>query len=62
MMDDRDDLPDDIPLADAVEQSQQVAPEPPAFEPVDVPIEANPSDWQEQLQEVAGEDEFDEYR
>lgn len=60
-MHDRDDLPDDIPVADAVEQDQQAVPEPPAPEPVDVPTEANPSDWQEQLQEVGGDD-LDEYR
>jgi hypothetical protein len=59
---DRDDLPDDVPIADALEQEQETVPEPPAFDQLDVPIEADPSDWQEQIQEVGDEDEFDEYR
>lgn len=59
---DRDDLPDDVPIADAVEQDQETAPEPPAFDQVDVPIEADPSDWQEQLQEVVVDDDLDEFR
>jgi hypothetical protein len=61
-MQDRDDLPDDIPVADAVEQEQPIAPEPAAPEQTDAPIEADPSDWQEQLQEVGADDERDEYR
>jgi hypothetical protein len=58
---DRDELPDDIPVADAVEQNQETVPDPPASDPAEPPIEANPPDWQEQLQEV-GEDDFDDYR
>jgi hypothetical protein len=61
-MNDRDDLPDDIPIADAVEQNQETAPEPPDFDRGDAPIEANPPDWQEQLQQVGSDDDFDEYR
>jgi hypothetical protein len=61
-MTDRDNLFDEIPVADAVEQEQEITPEPAAETPSDVPMEANASDWQEQLQEVAGEDDRDEYR
>ena len=64
-MQDRDDLPDDVPIADAVEQNQDAAPEPATFDAVDeveVPIDANPSDWQEQLQEVDVDDDLDDYR
>lgn len=59
---DRDNLSDEIPVADAVEQEQETAPEPTALASADVPMEANTSDWQEQLQEVVGEDDRDEYR
>ena len=58
---DREELPDDIPVADAVEQNQATVPEPPSVDALDAPIEANPPDWQEQLQEV-GDDDLDEYR
>ncbi|MBV9321069.1 MAG: hypothetical protein JOZ23_19655 [Mycobacterium sp.] len=59
---DRDNLSDEIPVADAVEQEQETTAEPTAPEPADVPMEANTSDWQEQLQEVVGEDDWDDYR
>ncbi len=62
-MPDRHDISDEVPVADAVEQNQEFAPQPaPVPEPTGVPIEANATDWQEQLQEVAGEDDRDEYR
>ena len=64
-MHDRDDLPDDVPIADAVEQEQDAAPEPSTFDEVEeleAPIEADPSDWQEQLQEVDVDDDLDDYR
>ncbi|BCO37364.1 hypothetical protein BMW24_013485 [Mycobacterium heckeshornense] len=51
---------DEIPVADAVEQNQDTAPQPAAVDPADAPMEANPPDWQEQLQEVPEDDE--EYR
>ncbi len=60
---DRHDLSDEVPIADAVEQQQDFVPQPRSVpEPSEVPIEASPPDWQEQLQEVAGEDDHDEYR
>ncbi|MGY4710234.1 hypothetical protein ACXDF8_11870 [Mycolicibacterium sp. CBM1] len=58
-MTDTDSFPDDVPIADAVEQLR------PASEPVepdivvgpsDVPLESNESDWQEQLQVVEDPD------
>jgi hypothetical protein len=58
----RDNLSDEIPVADAVEQEQETAPEPTAPVSADVPMEADTSDWQEQLQEVVGEEDRDEYR
>ena len=52
-MQDSEDLPDDVPVADAVEQQRSTAdpvpdeeaPEEPADE---VPLEATDADWQEQ--------------
>lgn len=50
-------LPDDVPVADAVDQ-QRAAREPAPDEEVsaevdgDPPLEATPADWQEQLQTV----------
>jgi hypothetical protein len=52
---------DETPIADAVEQDQETAPEPPAVEHAQAPLEANAPDWQEQLQEVV-DDDRDEYR
>jgi hypothetical protein len=56
-MQDSENLPDDVPVADAVEQ--QRTPVEPALdeeasaEPPDaVPLEAAPADWQEQLEMV----------
>jgi hypothetical protein len=60
------DLPDDVPVADAAEQSrtpvepkfdEEVSAEPPR----DVPLETPPSDFQEQLETVDFDDaeEFD---
>lgn len=54
---------DETPVADAVEQDQAITPEPATVELADAPIEANSPDWQEQLQEVAAEDDDrEEYR
>lgn len=65
-MQDRDRMSDEIPVADAVEQEQETAPEPvePVDLPVEAPMEAATSDWHEQRQEVVGadEDDRDEYR
>ncbi len=62
-MQNRDDVSDEVPIADAVEQDQESVPEPRQIpDPTDIPIEANAPDWQEQLQEVVGEDDRDEYR
>jgi hypothetical protein len=63
MMQDRDRISDEVPVADAVEQAQETADVPPAPGPNSdsPPVEANVSDWQEQHQEVVGDDR-DEYR
>jgi hypothetical protein len=58
-------LPDDVPVADAVEQSRMpVEPVPDeeasAEPPEDVPLEAAPADWQEQLETVELDPEVDE--
>jgi hypothetical protein len=58
-------LPDDVPLADAVEQRRMpVEPVPDeeasAEPPEDVPLEAAPADWQEQLETVELDPEVDE--
>ena len=64
-MQDSDELPDDVPVADAVEQ-QRTAVEPVPDEeasaepPVDVPLEVAPADWQEQLETVELDPDVDE--
>jgi hypothetical protein len=56
-MRDSEGVPDDVPVADAVEQ-QREAREPVRDEeasaepPSDLPLEASPPDWQEQLETV----------
>lgn len=60
-----EELPDDVPVADAVEQERMpVGPvadeEAPAEPPDDVPLEVAPADWQEQLEVVEADPEFDE--
>jgi hypothetical protein len=51
------DVSDEIPVADAIEQNQETAPEPAAVDSPDAPMEANASDWQEQLQEIPEDDD-----
>ena len=56
-MQDSQELPDDVPVADAVEQqraaSEQILDEEaPAEPPENAPLEAAPADWQEQLETV----------
>jgi hypothetical protein len=60
-MDNRDRFSDETPVADAVEQEQETTPEPAAAGREIPPVEADPSDWQEQHQEIA-DDDRDEYR
>jgi hypothetical protein len=61
----RDNISDEIPIADAVEQEQETTPAGPSADPVDLPseppMEADAPDWREQRQEVA-DDDRDEYR
>jgi hypothetical protein len=64
-MQDSEQLPDDVPVADAVEQqrpaSEPVPDEEATAEPPDsAPLEAAPADWQEQLETVELDPEFDE--
>ncbi|EHB58530.1 hypothetical protein MycrhDRAFT_0966 [Mycolicibacterium rhodesiae JS60] len=71
MMTERDSFPDDVPVADAVEQNRPAAepadrdaadPDEPVRTDEDVaPLEADESDWQEQLQ-VIEESDQDEFR
>jgi len=64
-MQDSEDLPDDVPVADAVEQ-KRAASEPALDEeesaepPADVPLEVTRADWQDQLETVELDPEFDE--
>jgi hypothetical protein len=65
-MPDSQELPDDVPVADAVEQhrttSEPVPDEEAAAEPPDdVPLEAEPADFQEQLETVELDPEFEEF-
>jgi hypothetical protein len=60
-----DQLPDDVPVADTVEQQRTpVDPIPdeeaPTEAPGSVPLEASPADWQEQRETVELDPEFDE--
>jgi hypothetical protein len=64
-MQDSEELPYDVPVADAVEQ-QRAASEPVIDEeasaepPADAPLEAASADWQEQLETVELDPEYDE--
>jgi hypothetical protein len=60
-MDDRNRLSDETPIADAIEQEQETAPEPTAADLDIPPVETDASDWHEQHQEIA-DDDRDEYR
>ncbi|MCT7660860.1 hypothetical protein [Mycobacterium deserti] len=54
-MRDSEQLPDEVPVADAVEQSQDTSvpdDEAAAQRPQTPPLEAAPADWQEQLETV----------
>ena len=55
-MQDDGDLPDDVPVADAVEQQRPATDPVPDGEavgpPGDLPLEASASDWQEQRETV----------
>ena len=64
-MPDSEELPDDVPVADAVEQrrptSESVPDEEASAEPpADVPLEAAPADWQEQLEAVELDPEIED--
>jgi hypothetical protein len=57
---------DDVPVADAVEQQQPTADSPsdednptPRQNATEMPLEASPSDWQEQRETVSIDPEFD---
>jgi hypothetical protein len=67
VMQDSEDLPDDVPVADAVEQqrttSEPVPDEEATAEPADeVPFEAAAPDWQEQLETVDLDPDLEEGR
>jgi hypothetical protein len=62
-----DSFPDDVPVADAVEQQRATSDSPPgeddatAFhDEIEVPLEATDSDWLEQREMVFMEPEYDE--
>jgi hypothetical protein len=60
-MHNRDSFPDETPVADAVEQEQATTVEPTAADRDLPPVEADPSDWHEQRQEIV-DDDREEYR
>jgi hypothetical protein len=60
-MHNRDSFPDETPVADAVEQEQETTLEPTVADRDEPPVEADPSDWHEQRQEIA-DDDREEYR
>jgi hypothetical protein len=60
-------LPDDVPVADAVEQHRLTSDSPsdaddatPRQDETDVPLEATVSDWQDQRETVLTDPEFEE--
>jgi hypothetical protein len=63
-MRDSEELPDDVPVADAVEQHRSIEPVPDEEDsvepPDDLPLEAAPADWQEQRETVELDSERDE--
>jgi hypothetical protein len=64
-MQDSEHLPDDVPVADAVEQQRTASETVPDEEasaepPSDAPLEAPDADWQEQLEAVELDTDFDE--
>jgi hypothetical protein len=56
-----DDFPDEVPVADAVEQQMPAVDSPAEEDEREAPLEASPSDWQEQREQVDIQDleEFD---
>jgi hypothetical protein len=64
-MQDSEELPDDVPVADAVEQQRTLVDPVPDEEasaepPGDMPLEAAAADWQEQRETVELDPELDE--
>ena len=64
-MPDSEQLPDDVPVADAVEQQRNASEPVPDEEataepPADAPLEAAPADWQDQLETVDLDPDFEE--
>jgi hypothetical protein len=58
-------FPDDVPVADAVEQQRPTSDSPsddatPRQDDSDVPLEVTATDWQEQRESVLIDPEFDE--
>ncbi|BAX92626.1 hypothetical protein [Mycobacterium shigaense] len=70
MADTDGEFPDDVPIADAVEQHRAAGDAAfdraehviPRLDAADVPLEATVSDWQEQRETVLIDPEFDELR
>ena len=61
-MDDRDSFSDETPVGDAIEQEREATLEPTASDREIPPVEADAYDWQEQRQEIVGDDDRDEHR
>jgi hypothetical protein len=66
VMQDSEELPDDVPVADAVEQHRTTTEPVPDEEasaepPEELPLEAAPPDWQEQLETVDLDPELEEF-
>jgi len=66
VMQDSEELPDDVPVADGVEQRRSTAEPVPDEEasaepPTEVPLEAASADWQQQLETVELDPELDEF-
>jgi hypothetical protein len=54
-------FPDDVPVADAVEQQRTTSDSPdPTGLAQDIPLEASAPDWQEQREEVVLDEDYDQ--
>ena len=65
-MQESEELPDDVPVADGIEQQRSAAEPVPDEEasaepPAEVPLEAASADWQEQLETVELDPELGEF-
>lgn len=52
---------EEVPIPDAVEQRQAIAPDPQSPIDTSAPVESDPADWQEQVASAGAEEDDDGY-